>query len=237
MRTKDDGTNKVEFQTIPAQTIPAKGSGAFATVLLAHGSNSPMDSLFLNQIAELLAVRGLNVIRFEFAYMAGRRNGDKPRPPPRAEKLLNEYNAAVVRLDDAVKVVRPLLIGGKSLGGRIASMIAAELFAAKTINGIVCLGYPFHPQNKKDKLRTAHLQTIECPALIIQGERDPFGTRAEVKTYSLDPRLQYQWLRDGDHDFVPRLRAGCTYEENMTVAADAVATFASSLVCQVRTPK
>jgi uncharacterized protein len=114
-----------------------------------------------------------------------------------------------------------LVNGGKSMGGRIASLIADEARVA----GLVCLGYPFHPVGKPDRLRVAHLQTISTPTLILQGTRDLFGNRTEVAAYSLPPIVRIQWIDDGDHDFTPRVASGRTQEQNWREAIAAVATF------------
>ena len=142
---------KIEFLTTACDT-------AIASIVLCHGAMAPMDSPFLQRMAELLAVRRVNVVRFEFDYMAARRQGRPKRPPPKAEKLLHEYATAIAQLHATTEMVRPLIIGGKSLGGRVASMLADELFVSQAADGLVCLGYPFHPPNKPANLRTAHLE-------------------------------------------------------------------------------
>ncbi len=180
-------------------------------------------------IAELLAERGLATARFEFAYMAARRETGKRRPPPKAEKLVTEYEAAI----DLVRQRHPgrlLLIGGKSMGGRVASYVADAAFARGHCAGLVCLGYPFHPPTKPDHLRTAHLESLQCPALIVQGERDPFGTRAEVEAMTLAPGIAFHWAGDGDHDLGPRGGQGFTRKGNLAAAADAIAAFAAKAV-------
>ncbi|MEQ1949916.1 alpha/beta fold hydrolase [Mesorhizobium yinganensis] len=172
---------------------------AVATLLLAHGAGAPMDSAWMNTIAEKLAGRGVRTVRFEFGYMGARRQGQR-KPPARGETLMPEYLAAVEAFGDKGK----LLIGGKSLGGRVASMVADDLFRQGKIAGLVCLGYPFHPPGQPEKLRTAHLETLAAPALICQGTRDPFGAREEVAKYGLSRSIELFWLEDGDHDFKPR---------------------------------
>jgi predicted alpha/beta-hydrolase family hydrolase len=133
--------------------------------------------------------------------MAARRTEDGRKPPPRAESVVPEYIAAV---DDLGPTNGPLLIGGKSMGGRVASMAADKLFAAGRIAGLVCLGYPFHPPAKPDQLRTKHLIGLKVPALIVQGTRDEFGVPDEVKTYELSDKIVVHWVEDGDHDLKPR---------------------------------
>jgi len=203
------------------------GVDADTLVLLAHGAGAPMTSPFMNEIAGLLAERAIATARFEFAYMATRRDGRRPRPP-RAEQLQKEYEAAVASVRRHART-RVLLIGGKSLGGRVASLVADRLYAAGAISGLVCLGYPFHPPAKPEALRTAHLEALACPTLLIQGERDPFGSRAEVASYLLSPAIQIHWVGDGDHDLGPRGASGFTRLGNLEAAADAIAAFARSL--------
>jgi predicted alpha/beta-hydrolase family hydrolase len=168
-------------------------------LLLAHGAGAPMDSAAMTLAARALAAAGFRVARFEFAYMAARRTGAKGGPP-RATKAMPEYVAAVAELGPGA----PVVIGGKSMGGRVASMVADELTRAGRIAGVLCLGYPFHPPGKPAELRTAHLEGLVTPALIVQGTRDPFGTREEVEAYALSPAIEIFWVEDGDHDLRPR---------------------------------
>ena len=195
------------------------------TVLLAHGAGAPMDSAAMSAVAAALAAAGLRVARFEFAYMAARRTGAR-KPPPRAERLIPEYRAAIA----ALGATGPLLIGGKSMGGRVASLVADELNATGAVTGLVCLGYPFHPTGRPDQLRTAHLATLATPTLICQGTRDPFGTAEEVAGYILSPAIEVLWLADGDHDLKPRKReTGLTPADHLATVAAAVAAFAARL--------
>jgi len=201
------------------------------TVLLAHGAGAPMDSASLNAIAKALAIAGLRVARFEFAYMASRRISSGKKPPPRAEMLKSEYTAAI----DALRPKGPLVIGGKSMGGRVASMIADPLHASGRIAGLLCLGYPFHPIGKPDQLRTAHLAEMRTPTLIVQGTRDPFGTREEVASYELSRAIDIFWLEDGDHDLKPRKTiSGVTAADNMLAMANGVAMWTTALVAQAQ---
>lgn len=199
---------------------------AAVTVVLAHGAGAPMDSASMDRMATALATVGLRIARFEFGYMAARRNSGARRPPPRAEALKGEYLAAV----DALQIKGPLVIGGKSMGGRVASMIADQLHASSRIAGLLCLGYPFHPVGKPDQLRTAQLATMQTPALIVQGTRDPFGTRDEVATYKLSKAVELFWLDDGDHDLVPRKSvSGFTAADHLAAMADHVAKWTGRL--------
>ena len=197
-------------------------------MLLAHGAGAPMDTPFMNSFAKALAERGIEVRRFEFAYMASRRTGEGRKPPPRAERVMPEFIEAV----ENTPADRPLFIGGKSMGGRVASMVAEELYRAKKIAGLFCLGYPFHPPGRPEQLRTAHLAGLTVPTLICQGTRDPFGTKQEVESYPLSKNIRMHWLESGDHDFRPEKGAGITAKENLRSAADAVAAFIEMQVAE-----
>ena len=192
------------------------------TILLAHGAGAPMDSASMTAAAAALAAEGFRVARFEFAYMAARRSGHR-KPPPRADTLTGEYRDAITALGAKGRLV----IGGKSMGGRVASLIADELHAAGQIAGLLCLGYPFHPPEKPAQLRTAHLEGLKAPALICQGTRDPFGTREEVAGYALSPAIDILWLEDGDHDLKPRKTiSGFTAADHLGTMAAAVRQWA-----------
>jgi predicted alpha/beta-hydrolase family hydrolase len=208
------------------QTGPPDAPARF---LCAHGAGAGMETPFLKAFATLLAERGIAMLRFEFAYMAARRQDGARKPPPKAERLVDEYRAAVAAAGQGA----PLIIGGKSMGGRVASLIADEARAAGQIAGLVCLGYPFHPPGQPAKLRTAHLEALACPTLIVQGERDPFGPRTEVEAMveagRLSPAIRYHWAGDGDHDLGPRGGSGFTRKGNLAAAADAVVAFVKEL--------
>ncbi|MEW9305561.1 alpha/beta family hydrolase [Labrys neptuniae] len=200
--------------------------GAGVTLLLAHGAGAPMDSGAMSASTEALAAAGLRVARFEFDYMAARRQSGARKPPPRAETLEGEYRAAI----QALGVAGPLIIGGKSMGGRVASMIADDLHAEGRIAGLLCLGYPFHPIGKSEQLRTAHLAGMRTPALIAQGTRDLFGTRDEVATYALSPRIEILWLEDGDHDLKPRKAvSGFSAADHLRTMAARVSAWAARI--------
>ena len=149
-----------------------------------------------------------------------RREDGKRRPPDRAPVLLETYLQVAADLGP-----ENLVIGGKSMGGRIASMVADEAGVA----GLVCLGYPFHPPGKPEKLRTEHLEGLKTPALILQGERDTFGRREEVDGYSLSKSIAVEFLPDGDHDLKPRKKSGRTREENWQDAVARMVGFVAAL--------
>ena len=212
-----------------AEFLTTGAKSARLHILLAHGAGAPMTSPFLEKITHLIAEQGVTVHRFEFAYMAERRATGKRRPPPKAERLIAEYLDVVAELESGLPRVGKLLIGGKSMGGRVASLCADELFRNRRIAGLVCLGYPFHPPGKPEALRTAHLEGMRCPTLIVQGERDPFGAKGEVEGYKLSPEIRFCWIGDGDHDLGPRGGSGFTRAGNLATAAEAVGAFARGL--------
>ncbi|MBD9373050.1 alpha/beta hydrolase [Rhizobium sp. ARZ01] len=196
------------------------------TILLAHGAGAPMDSASMCAAAGALAEADFRVARFEFAYMAARRTSGDRKPPPRAETLKPEYHEAI----RALGATGPLVIGGKSMGGRVASMIADELHSAGAITGLLCLGYPFHPPGKPEALRTKHLVNLSTPALICQGTRDEFGTKDEVDTYGLSKSIEIVWLEDGDHDLKPRKTiSGFSTADHLHTMATAVRNWADRL--------
>lgn len=212
---------------MPTAFLELGPKSSSATILFAHGAGAPMDSSAMTAIADALAEQGLRVVRFEFSYMASRRTEGTRKPPPRAEKLNSEYLAAI----EALQVDGPLIIGGKSMGGRVASMIADELFGSNQIAGLLCVGYPFHPIGKPEKLRTEHLQNLRTPTLICQGMRDQFGSREEVSEYKLSPAIQMIWFEDGDHDLKPRKRvSGFTHADHITSMGAAVSEWVEGLV-------
>jgi predicted alpha/beta-hydrolase family hydrolase len=189
---------------------------AAMTIALAHGAGAAMDSPFMDFFATGLADRGFRVARFEFPYMASKRATGKRMPPDR-EPVLRETWLKVIK----VLGNEGLVIGGKSMGGRIASLIADEAEVA----ALVCLGYPFHPTGKPGKLRVEHLRTIKTPTLIVQGARDPFGSHEEVAGYELSPNVLVKWLRDGEHSFKPRKNSGRTERQNWEEAVEEIGGF------------
>ena len=203
------------------KTIGNGNPDARNTLVLAHGAGAPMDHPFMNTIAEGVASADIRVVRFEFPYMAARRTGGGHRGPDREPILMQTWREVMEKLGAPSRIV----IGGKSMGGRIASMVADEAGAA----GLICLGYPFHPPGSPARLRTAHLEQLKTSALILQGTRDTFGLPEEVARYKLSPRIRIAWIEDGDHSFKPRAKAGRTYEQNMAEAIAQMKSFIATL--------
>lgn len=194
------------------------------TFVFAHGAGAAMDSKFMERVAQGLGEKDIRVIRFEFPYMQKRRETGKKRPPDRTPKLLKAWREVIEDLGGPDK----LFIGGKSLGGRMATMVAQELESEGTpLKGVCVTGYPFHPLGKSEAeyLRIDHLMKLKTPTLICQGARDSFGWWDEVVEYGLPDSIDFHWAEDGDHDLKPRVLSGRTMKENQMEAIDALAAW------------
>jgi uncharacterized protein len=212
-------------QCPPSQAWPAEwlcnvpSTPVRGHLILAHGAGAPMDSPFMQRMATLLAARGLLLLRFEFAYMAQRRSGGGKRPPNPQAQLLDCWRTVYQQVRQ--HVTGPLAIGGKSMGGRMASLLADELGA----DALICLGYPFYPAGKPEKPRVAHLAELKTPSLIVQGERDALGNRPTVAGYPLSPNIELLWLTAADHDLKPLKSSGFSHDQHLQQAADAIVAF------------
>jgi predicted alpha/beta-hydrolase family hydrolase len=189
---------------------------ATAALVLAHGAGSGQQSPFMVRFARGMASRGIHAATFDFPYMVAGKH--VPDPAPVLERSWREViERARVELGNL-----PLVIGGKSMGGRIASQVAAQ--AAGGITGLVFLGYPLHPPGKPAQRRDAHLPAITEPMLFVQGARDAFGTAAEIA--ALLPTLKRATLHEvagGDHSFKITKQAGMTQDTVMENIMDVVA--------------
>ena len=196
-------------------------SDAPITLVLAHGAGAAMDSRFMNIVAEAIGGAEVRVVRFEFPYMAARRISGKRGAPDREPVLMDSWRSVIAKLGDVAKIV----IGGKSMGGRMASMVADEAGVA----GVVCLGYPFHPPGNTGRTRVKHLENLRTPALIVQGTRDSFGGPDEVADYKLSKKLRIVWIEAGDHSLKPLVRSGRTETQNIASAIEEVQLFIADL--------
>ncbi|MGR5237448.1 alpha/beta fold hydrolase [Vibrio alfacsensis] len=184
--------------------------------MFAHGAGAGMEHDFMTAVAKGLVEQGIRVVRFNFPYMVKRGEDGKKRPPDRAPKLLDAYLEVITHFTE-----QPIVIGGKSMGGRMSSLLAGNGLVA----GVACLGFPFHPPGKPEKYKGEHLATIEKPTLILQGERDTFGKREEFDDFDLSDQVKVVFLPDGDHGFKPRKRSGHTEPSNIALAVENLATF------------
>jgi len=170
------------------------GSGAI-NVVFAHGSGIGMNHEFMQCVAAVMSLKDFTVYLFEFGYMQKIQATGVRQPPPAVAKLELEY----LKLLDALALPSPLIIGGKSLGSRVASLIVERTNAL----GWFALGYPFHPQGKPQTLRVEHLLASHKPGLIVQGARDALGSYDQVLGYQLPAHINLCWLEDMDHSFKP----------------------------------
>ncbi|WP_286829502.1 MULTISPECIES: alpha/beta fold hydrolase [Kordiimonas] len=206
-------------------TLLIDGKVEKGIIVLAHGAGAGADHPFMETFAKGVAAAGFQVIRFNFPYMEKRKEDGRKRPPDRAPKLLEAYENVVRSIPETNK---PLIIGGKSMGGRIASMLAAGNKSLK-IDGLVCLGYPFHAPGKPDRIRTEHFPDISVPTLIVQGERDPFGGTDLLAGLAVPKNFTVHWAPDGNHDLTPRKASGHSQQGNWEAAMKAIAAFADKL--------
>jgi predicted alpha/beta-hydrolase family hydrolase len=191
-------------QRVSATAYHAKvGAPIAATLVLGHGAGADQRSAFMVAFGAGLSSLGINVVTFNFLYME--RGRSAPDPAPRLESA---FRAAI----DSVKNIPELasarlFIGGKSLGGRIASHLAASEKPIANLAGLICLGYPLHPPNRPEKPRTEHLERIRVPIFVAQGSRDAFGSPAEVEPVleQLKTPTRLFVVEGGDHSFtVPK---------------------------------
>ncbi|MFA0412827.1 alpha/beta fold hydrolase [Vibrio renipiscarius] len=184
--------------------------------IFAHGAGAGMDHAFMQQVAMGLVAKGIRVVRFNFPYMVQRAELGTKRPPDRAPKLLEAFEHIIAQYAD-----KPVVIGGKSMGGRMASLLSEHPLVA----GIACLGFPFHPPGKQEKYKGEHLASLAKPCLILQGERDTFGKREEFAQFAFSPSIRSSFLPDGDHGFKPRKRSGFTEQGNIDLAVDTLSQY------------
>ncbi|HCG6982283.1 alpha/beta fold hydrolase [Vibrio parahaemolyticus] len=184
--------------------------------VFAHGAGAGMEHDFMTAVAKGLVEQGIRVVRFNFPYMVKRSEDGKKRPPDRAPKLLEAYSEVIAHFASS-----PVVIGGKSMGGRMASLLAEHELVA----GIACLGFPFHPPGKPEKFKGDHLASIDKPTLILQGERDTFGKREEFDEFVFSQQVKVSFLPDGDHSFKPRKSSGHTEADNIALAVEQLSAF------------
>ncbi len=223
--------------TIPLETGEPVGAlvhgaapgGPDATLILAHGAGAPQTHPFMTGFARGLAIRGIEIVTFNFPYMERGR-----RVPDPASRLEGCYRAVIgVVRDRPEGTGRRLFVGGKSMGGRIASQtVAGDAQAGRpTVDGLVFLGYPLHPPGRRDKLRAAHLPSITVPMLFVQGSRDAFGTPDELRPVLTDcAHADLHVVEGGDHSFRVRGKDAPSAEEVHTGLQDAIADWIKRLV-------
>lgn len=193
-------------------------------ILLAHGAGAGMEHAFLAELSRLLVGPDIEVVRFNFPYMSKRALDGKRRPPDRQPVLLDHWHQMIKAF------AHPrLFLAGKSMGGRMAAELYQESEDEMNAAGLLILGYPFHPPAKPDRWRGEVLKQIKTPTLLLQGERDTFGTRAELTDFPFSSAVSVHWLTDGDHGFKPRKSSGASEQGNLCQAAERIKDFIATI--------
>ena len=204
---------------------PKRGSDR--AVLLAHGAGADMHAAALTVVADALAAARIPSLRFDFPYRrAGRRAPD--RPPV----LLAAVREAVDELARRTRLPpERLVLGGRSMGGRIASLVAGDPDQPVPALGLALLGYPLHPPGNPEKLRVEHFSRLPMPVLFASGTRDAFGTPAELKRHAKKVKgaVTFCWVETGDHSFKPLKASGLSAADALETVAGAVVEFVTNL--------
>jgi predicted alpha/beta-hydrolase family hydrolase len=208
--------DKVE---LPISTITNVVDNPKAFVIFAHGAGADKSNEFMDNVTGLLNVQDINVLRFNFSYMDVRLAEGNRRPPDRMPKLLECFETVIKELDTDL----PVFLAGKSMGGRVAATLARD----KTLNvlGVMCLGYPFHPQKKPEKIRLEPLQQTQKPILILQGTRDALGSEDEISGYEFSEQCHCVFFTDGDHNLKPRVKSGFTHNQHLQESVNEMVRF------------
>jgi len=196
---------------------------AKAIVLFAHGAGADMNHQYMEELVGLMNAQQLSVLRFNFPFMDKRKFDGKRRPPDRMPALVACYQSVLANTETSL----PIYIGGKSMGGRVAATLAADktFMITHQVKGVICLGYPFHPVKKPEKLRLIPLQETQLPVLILQGERDALGSEIEIKEYEISSCCQVHYFNDGDHDLKPRVKSGYSLKQHQSAAINKMRNF------------
>ncbi len=207
--------------------IENKVDNPIAQIIFAHGAGADMHHKFMEHVSTLLNKANINVLRFNFPYMDKRIALGKRYPPDRMPKLIDCYKRVINDLSviGSDQAILPLFIGGKSMGSRVATTIAADDDIGMHIKGVFCIGYPFHPTKKPEKLRLEPLQNTQKSVLILQGDRDTLGSQVEIQQYDVSPLCHTIFLPDGDHSLKPRVKSGYTHQEHIETAVNAIVKF------------
>jgi hypothetical protein len=219
------------FGSVSALAYDSTGSTRLGiTLVLAHGAGANQTSRFMVRFGTGLASRGLDVLTFNFLYTEQGR-----RAPDRTDKLEACYRAVAAAARDYDPWTRnALFLGGKSMGGRMASHLGAASGdgAVEELRGLVFLGYPLHPPGKPDRLRSAHLPNIRVPMLFVQGARDPFGTEAELRPIldALQAPVTLHVVENGDHSLSPPKRGPVSIDDVYDRIQDTIADWATEVV-------
>lgn len=212
---------------LPISTLLDSAEDAKALVIFAHGAGADMEHEYIEALVRLMNAKKLSVLRFNFPFMDKRKLDGKRRPPDRMPALIACYQSVLSSISVDSNAHLPIYIGGKSMGGRVAAMLSCDkvLMFNEKINGVICLGYPFHPVKKPEKLRLAPLQETHLPVLILQGQRDALGSEEEINSYEVSSRCQLHYFHDGDHDLKPRIKSGYNLKQHQNSAINKMSEF------------
>lgn len=204
-----------------------------AVVLIAHGAGAGNQHEFMDSFCQKLATFNIKVVSFNFDYMQVMYETGKRRPPNPNKQLVLQFKQELSMLDSSL----PIFIAGKSMGGRIATQLAASSELANKLQGCIALGYPFMPPGKPEKFgdRTKHFTDLIVPLLINQGERDTFGNLHSLanddnKALFNNEKLQLKWITSGDHSFKPLKASGLTIDNNIDASVANTVSFINKLV-------
>jgi predicted alpha/beta-hydrolase family hydrolase len=219
---RDGFSFQVGDASTTARVYAPAAAPALATLVLGHGAGAPQTHPWMVAMAEAMASRGVQAVTFNFLYAERGR-----RLPDRNPILEATWRAAIAAVRTHLGQARPF-IGGKSMGGRIATQVAAQ--PDVDVAGLVLLGYPLHPPGKPTQLRTAHLPAIRAPMLFVQGSRDPFGGPGELGPFlaGLAPGTRLFAVEGGDHSLAPVHARGESTAAALARVADEVAHFIAS---------
>ena len=209
----------MELTQLGAKPYPAEGTPG-ALFVFAHGAGAGQHHPFMAGVAKALAARAIDVVTFDFPYK--RLQKSAPDRPAVLEQSFREVVEAARKWSQAPR----LFIGGKSMGGRIATHLAAQ--GLESLSGVVCFGYPLHPPGRPEQLRVAHLPAIAVPVLIVQGERDTFGSPEELRPHldAMQADVHLHVIPKGDHSLSVRGRAPAATQAEL---ADIAAAFIANL--------
>lgn len=220
-------TVEVDGGSVTARHFGGRPGGPL--IVLAHGAGADQRHRFMVAMARRLSDRGASVVTFNFLYTERKR-----RSPDRAPVLEATWTSVLDAVVDRLKPAGAVAVGGKSMGGRIASQVVASKPGTqgwRRVGGLVLLGYPLHPPGQPEKPRVAHLPSIDVPILLVQGTRDTFGTREEVEPIfgALKTRVDCEFIEGGDHSFGVPKSSGHTESQILDRVADRVVTWIGSL--------
>jgi predicted alpha/beta-hydrolase family hydrolase len=204
-----------------------RGAKPDRAVLLAHGAGADMHAATLTTVSDALAAAGIPSLRFQFPYRSAGR-----RAPDRGPVLLAAVREAVATLARRTQLPpERIVVGGRSMGGRVASLAVADAEDPLPALGLVLLGYPLHPPGRPEQLRVEHLPRLRVPVLFVSGTRDAFGTPSELRRAARRVRgpVSFHWIESGDHGFKTLRASGTTTEDALASAAAAVVEFVSAL--------